>query len=304
MNPYPAITFPQKLLPLQEDLLPFMNPVSLSSTWLFGATSIVGFNLANLFPNTIYPFRSPGKSFPTVQSWPALQLDDPQWIHNLFRRSQPETLIYGHAVCDVPKCEANPKWAYEINVQHVQRTLDAVPSHTRFIYVSSDHVFGGNGTFDESSSPRPISAYGLTRVQAENLVLARPNSLVIRIGLPIGASPNGRTGHLDWLQYRTHHNLPITIIKDEYRSAVQATDLGTRIMKLAHSRESGIRHIPATRAVSRVELANYLLDKLKITPTYKIESRHEQPVPHLGQVELTTRFSGELGHPLLSVVDH
>ncbi|MCZ6799263.1 MAG: sugar nucleotide-binding protein [Nitrospirae bacterium] len=281
-----------------------MNPLSLPSTWLFGATSIVGFNLANLFPTTIYPFRSPGKSFSKVRGWPALHLDDPQWIHDLFRGNQPETLIYGHAVCDVPKCEANPNWAYEINVQHVQRTLEAVPSHTRFIYVSSDHVFGGDGTYNESSSPHPISAYGHTRVQAENLVLARHNSLVIRIGLPIGASPNGRTGHFDWLRYRTHHNLPITIIKDEYRSAVQATDLATRIMKLAHSQETGIRHIPATRAISRIELANYLLERLDMAPSYKIESRHEQPVPHLGQVELTTRFSGELGHPLLSVVDH
>jgi len=80
---------------LQEGLLPFMNTISLPPTWLFGATSIVGFNLANLFPNTIYPFRSPGKSFSKVRGWPALQLDDPQWIHNLFRCNQPETLIYG-----------------------------------------------------------------------------------------------------------------------------------------------------------------------------------------------------------------
>jgi dTDP-4-dehydrorhamnose reductase len=281
-----------------------LNNISSPSTWLFGATSIVGFNLAKLFPNTIHPFSSPGNSSPKVQDWPSLQLHDPQWIQHLFHHNQPEILIYGHAVCDVPKCEGNPDWAYEINVQQVKRILDAVPSHTHFLYVSSDHVFGGDGTYDESATPCPISVYGHTRMQAEELVLARNNSLVIRIGLPIGASPNERTGHLDWLRYRSQQNLPITIIKDEYRSAVQVNDLATRLMKLAHSQETGIRHIPATRAVSRVELANYLLGKLDITPTYKIESRHEQPFPHLGRVELTTRYAGELGHPLLSIVDH
>jgi dTDP-4-dehydrorhamnose reductase len=203
----------------------------------------------------------------------------------------------------VPKCEAAPDWACDINVEHVRRVLAALPPRTRLVYVSSDHVFGGDGVYDEASSPCPISMYGRTRLDAEELVLARSDSLVIRIGLPIGPSPNGRTGHWDWLRYRIQHNLPVTIVQDEYRSVVWANDLARRVMRLAESTETGLRHVTATRAASRVELANYLLSIMGETTEYAREIRHERVAPHLGRVELATAYRGELSRPLPSVLD-
>jgi dTDP-4-dehydrorhamnose reductase len=273
------------------------------STLLFGATSILGFNLSRLFPESILPFVTPGNRVRSVRKWPALNLEDPCWMAALFRQHQPDILLYCHAVCDVPKCEAAPDWARAINIEHVRRVLDALPAHTRLIYVSSDHVFGGDGVYDEESSPCPISVYGQTRVDAEELVLTRSGSLVIRIGLPIGPSPNGRTGHWDWLRYRVEHNLPVTIVHDEYRSVVWVNDLARRVMQLAESAETGIRHVTATRAVSRVELANYLLSVFGETANYARESRHQRAAPHLGRVELATIYRGELSRPLPNVLD-
>src|SRR5581483_9657102 len=123
---------------------------------LFGATSILGYNLARLYPARVRPFVTPAARARRVRSWPALNLQDAAWIDSVFEEHRPEILLYCHAVCDVPKCEE---------------------------------------------------------------ALARPGSLVIRIGLPIGPSPDGRTGHRDWLRYRLDRNLPVTIVRDEYRSA-------------------------------------------------------------------------------------
>jgi len=274
-----------------------------TSTLLFGATSILGFNIARLFPETVLPFASPGNRATSVRQWPALKLADPLWTSTLFKSYQPDILLYCHAVCDVPKCEAAPDWAREINVEHVRRVLAALPPRTRLVYVSSDHVFGGDGVYDEASSPCPISIYGRTRLDAEELVLARSDSLVIRVGLPIGPSPNGRTGHWDWLRYRIQHNLPVTIVQDEYRSVVWANDLARRVMQLAKSTETGVRHVTATRAASRVELANYLLSIIGETTEYARESRHQRVAPHLGRVELATTHRGELSGPLPGVLD-
>ncbi|MGE3939218.1 MAG: NAD(P)-dependent oxidoreductase, partial [Nitrospirales bacterium] len=199
-------------------------------TLLFGATSILGFHLARLFPNSLVPFTSPGNSASSVHAWPALNLEDPDWVETVFSQYRPDILLYCHAVCDVPKCEADPDWAYQVNVEHLERVLRVLPKHSRLVYVSSDHVFGGDGIYDEESEPCPISVYGHTRVEAERLIFNRPQSLVIRIGLAIGTSPNGRTGHLDWLRYRTHRNLPVTIVEDEYRSTVWVEDLAVRVM--------------------------------------------------------------------------
>jgi len=273
------------------------------STLLFGATSMLGFQLARQFPRVLLPFISPGNTASAVRQWPMLRLDDPSWCEELFRRTGPSLLLYVHAVCDVPKCETFPDWAYDMNVRQLERVLKALPEHTRLVYVSSDHVFGGDGVYHERSSPSPISVYGRTRVEAEEVALRRSGTLVIRPGLGIGRSPNGRTGHLDWLRYRTKRNLPITIIEDEYRSVVWLRDLAKRVIQLARSREVGIRHISATRAVSRVALATFLNVQYGIDATFTIESRHQQPMPHLGSVELASVYQGELFRPLPSVMD-
>ncbi len=270
---------------------------------LFGATSILGFTVARLFSDSVIPFNSPGNTASTVQQWASLHLEDPEWVDTILNHHQPQVLLYCHAVCDVPKCEADPGWANEVNIGHLERVLQALPHQTRLVYVSSDHVFGGDGLYDEQSPPCPISVYGRTRVHAERLVLERPQSLIIRTGLAIGPSPNGRTGHVDWLRYRTRRHLPVTIVEDEFRSAVWVTDLARRVMKLARTRETGIRHIPATRAISRLELAHYLLTHLELRADFHSESRHDRPTPHLGRVELISAYHDEWSAPLPSVVD-
>ena len=271
--------------------------------FLFGATSILGFNLARLFPRSVLAFVTPGKRPRSVRHWPALDLDDTYWAQALFAERQPEILIYCHAVCDVPKCEAAPEWAREINVHHARRVIAALPDSTRLVYVSSDHVFGGDGVYDEYSPPCPVSVYGRTRIDAEEMVLHRPGSLVIRSGLAVGPSPDGRTGHWDWLRYRTGRGLPVTIVHDEFRSAVWAGDLAQRVLRLAASSETGIRHVPATRALSRIELANHLLQLSGISADYQRESRHQRPAPHLGRVELATVYRGALCDSLPSVTE-
>ncbi len=273
------------------------------SILLFGATSLLGFHLARLFPDIVQPYISPGNRSKPVRSWPALKLEDSNWIQEIFERTNPDLLLYCHAVCDVTKCESSPDWANEVNVQHVERVMAVLPDKTRLVYVSSDHVFGGDGIYHEESPPCPISMYGRTRVEAEQRVLQRAGSLVIRTGLGIGDSPDGRTGHWDWLRYRTQKSLPVTIIEDEYRSVVWMRELVVRVMALAHSPEVGIRHISATRAISRVELAQYLMKKMGLPAKFKIESRHEQQAPHIGRVELQSLYKGELFLPLKSVLD-
>lgn len=271
---------------------------------LFGATSILGYSLARMFPGSILPFTTPGTRARIVRSWPALNLEDPSWVRSLFEEWQPDILLYCHAVCDVPKCEAAPDWARAINVGHVRRVLAALPAQTKLVYISSDHVFGGDGVYDENALPCPISVYGKTRVEAEEVILRRPGSLIIRVGLPIGQSPNGRTGHWDWLRYRLERNFPVTIVHDEHRSAVWADDLAARVMQLAKSPASGIRHVAATRAISRKELADHLLSLLNKPAAYRTESRRQRPAPHLGRVELATVYGDALSSPLASVLEN
>ncbi len=269
---------------------------------LLGPTSIVGFNLARLFPDEIQPICTSQSTLAVARVWPRLNLQDQVAVAQLFRDIHPTHVLYADAICDVPQCEKNDEWAWQVNVLNLENVLAVLPKETRLVYLSSDHVFGGDGHYNERSDPCPISAYGRTRVAAEQRVLVRPGSLVIRAGLPIGPSIDGRTGHLDWLRYRHRQGLPITIIQDEFRSAVWVEDLARRLMRMIQSPLTGIRHISAQRVISRPELANFLNEKFTIGNTFQLISRHAQSYPHIGHVGLETGYQDEWAAPLPSVV--
>jgi dTDP-4-dehydrorhamnose reductase len=274
-----------------------------SPALLFGATSIIGYTLARRFAPCVTPVVNPHTVAHAASAWRRVGVEDAALLSGVLSLRPLPLVVYCHAVCDIAKCEVNPQWAEALNVGSVATLLDLLPAETRLVYVSSDHVFGGNGLYAEDAAPCPISVYGHTRIEAERYVRARPRSLVIRVGLPIGPSINGRTGHLDWLRYRSRRGLPITIVRDEYRSVVWAEDLAERVMTLARSEVCGLRHVPARRALGRPELATYLMQRQGLLPTFTLQSRAEQAVPHLGHVELVSRYADVYGMPLRSVVD-
>lgn len=270
--------------------------------FLLGAASMVGSSVvrqAGSLP--LVPFCGPhARANPR---WQRLRLEDDQAPRRLFANEAPALLIHCGAVCDVDKLEAAPRFAWRLNVDSVQTLLESLPGRTRLVYCSSDHVFSGDsGPYDERSPVDPITVYGRSRVAAEELVRRhRPDALILRMGLAVGPSLSGRTGHLDWLCRRHAKALPITVVSDEHRSAVWATDLGERILSLAHSTHRGTRHIAAA-PVSRPRLAAYLNEHFSIGAHIDVESRRDRSYPHLGRVELRTVFQDTLAAPLPRVV--
>ncbi len=269
---------------------------------LLGATSLLGFTLARRFPGVLAPLANPHNRAADGEDWHRARLDRPEEWVSILEAEPPALVLYAHAVCDVAKCERHPDWAYRLNVDCLALVLSHLPAACRLVYLSSDHVFGNDGAYNEASAPCPISAYGRTRVAAEDLVLKRPGSLVVRFGLPIGTSLNGRTGFHDWLRYRAHKQLPVTVIADEARSAVWVEDLADRVYALATSDHCGIRHIPAMGSVERPALARFLLHRQGLPPVFEIQKRAQQPYPHLGRIEIVSRFTDAHAIALPSVM--
>ncbi len=233
-----------------------------------------------------------------------IDLDDEPAVARLFEVETPRLIIHCAGVCDVADCERSPEFAHAVNVEATRILCTYAPPDARIVYCSSDHVFGGGaGPYYEDSRPAPISVYGRTRVAAEALVQARPGSLVIRSGLWIGPSSNGRIGHLDWLRSRHARGLPMTIVSDEVRSAVWAADAAARVWELARSSLTGTRHITATRPIDRPALATFVNAHFAIGAVFDTALGATRNAPHLGNTELATRFTDPLATPLASPVD-
>ncbi len=263
-----------------------------------------GWSVFRHYGSELTAFCNPYIRHAACADWPRLRLEDETALRQLFSEAPPDLLIHCGGICDVDKCEAQPEFAELINVHSVDRLLDHLPASTRLVYCSSDHVFGAGGTeHDEATRPTPLTKYGRTRVAAETLIRERrPDALIIRSGLGVGPSIEGKTGHLDWLRYRQRNGLPMTVVSDEIRSAVWADALATRIWRLAHPPTTGTRHITATRSVSRDALAQFLCRRFDIPANVAIESRADRATPHLGDVTLATRYTDELAQKLAAVV--
>lgn len=272
---------------------------------LLGATSQLGFSIVRRFGiEALIPFCSVHSRYTVCESWPRVNLDDVDALGRLIREFRPDLVLHCAGICDVGKCERSPDFARKVNVESLRSLLAALPQSTRLVYCSSDHVFGGDrAPYRELDRPCPVSVYGRTRCAAEAAITrTRPDALIVRYGLGIGPSVGGRSGHLDWLRYRTRRGLPTTVISDEVRSAVWSEDLADRVWSLTHSGLSGIRHIVATAASSRVELARYLDTRFDLGAKLRVATRHEQRNPHIGNVELGTEYYDALALPLEGVV--
>jgi len=280
-----------------------MSPVHADNRILLcGVSSVPAYALLRIHGTRLRALRSPHSRQLKLRQLPEFRFENSGSARQSLGPVSPEILIYTHAVCDVPKCEADPDWAREVNVHSIRRLLTVLPSQCRLVYLSSDHVFRGDGSYTESDPVSPISVYGRTRVEAERAVLSRANTLIIRAGLPLGPSPDGRTGHIDWLRYRSRTGLPITLVADESRSVVGGEDLANRILALSQSTVTGIRHVPARDFVSRPRLAGHLLHVMGLTPKVSIGKRTQQPAPHIGRIELKTAYADDFSDPLPSVL--
>ena len=271
---------------------------------LFGATSMLGWSILRAARAAdVTAFCNATTRTPPAPIAHGIDLDDEPAVRELFARVTPDLVINCAGVCDVGTCEESPEFAHLVNVEGTRNLIAHAPAQTRIVHCSSDHVFSGDtGPYTEDSPTDPISVYGHTRVAAESIALARANTLVVRAGLWIGPSSTGRIGHLDWLRDRHRRGLPMTVVADEARSAVWAEDAARRVWELARSEICGVRHIVATRAVSRPELAHYLNERFAIGARFELEPRAQRKTPHLGRVDLKTRYTDALATPLPSVV--
>jgi dTDP-4-dehydrorhamnose reductase len=148
--------------------------------------------------------------------------------------------------CKLKGCELDPQMANRVNVLGVRSLLDTIDgSNIQLVHASIDLVYSGagQGGYVESDPTDPVTVYGRTMVEAEQLILAaRPSSCILRISLPMGVSFNGHAGAIDWIQSRFAKGKPATLYFDEVRTPTYVECLNEVIEEVFAKRISGLFH--------------------------------------------------------------
>ena len=83
----------------------------------------------------------------------------------------PGVIINCAAMTNVDACEKDHSAARKVNVEGVQNIVKAVNKRTKIIQLSTDYVFEGkDGPYAESDPTHPISYYGRSKLEGENIL--------------------------------------------------------------------------------------------------------------------------------------
>jgi dTDP-4-dehydrorhamnose reductase len=225
---------------------------SLSCAWITGAGGLIGRYLAEAQ-------TPPANRFHIIPLTHAmLDLTDFAAVEKRFRAERPALVIHCAAMSKSPDCQANPAQAKKINVEATAQ-LAALGADVDFIFFSSDLVFDGRkGGYIETDPVNPLSVYGETKVQAEQIVLKNPRHTVIRTSLNSGASSNGISAYNEQWQAAWKKGLTLNLFFDEFRCPIPASVTARAVWELAGQRRSGLYHLAGSERLSRVAIGELL----------------------------------------------
>src|SRR5262249_26313167 len=137
----------------------------------------------------------------------ALDADDADGMRDLFRNYQFRSVLNCVGNCALKSCELDPEMARRLNVLTADILVEIVSKcGARLVHLSSDLVFSGAngmGEYVETDPVDPVTVYGKTMVQAEQIIAsATPQAATLRISLPMGPSFNRHAGAIDWIDSR------------------------------------------------------------------------------------------------------
>lgn len=273
-----------------------------------GLAGVPGFNAFRYFSR-----RFPGRVIGTrrCDNWPlsgdgivACDIHHHDGLRRLFDRHQFRSVLSCEGTCKLKSCELDPHLAWRVHVAAMENLLTVLEgSDAHLVHLSVDLVYSGDGPggYVESDPTDPVTIYGKTMAQAEQLVLAWcPQACILRISLPMGPSFNGHAGAIDWIESRFKKNKPATLFYDEFRTPTY-TDCLNRVCRAALARRlAGLYHAGGPRRLSLFEIAQ-IINRLGGYAPHLLHrcSRHEAgPMPpRAGDVTMdSSRLRRELGY--------
>ena len=163
-----------------------------------------------------------------------------------------EAIIHLAALVGFPACKRNPSLATLINATGTDYLADVAHIDIPFIFASTGSVYGQitDSLCTEDTLAIPLSQYGMTKLEAEQIIRKRRrHSVIYRFATGFGVSPNMRVNLLvNDLVYQCVHNSCMTIFQADFmRTFIHVEDMAKAFLHAVDNyldMSSGINHPP------------------------------------------------------------
>lgn len=225
-----------------------------------GASGLFGSKLAELATASNYAVYS-GHNQDSVAYGTPVQFDvsDKNQVESIFRKVSPEVVVHAAGLTDVDKCELNRELAWKINVKGTRNIVEAAKSsHAFIVYISTDYVFNGEtGQYKETDRTNPINYYGVTKLEAEELVKDLVDEYCIaRTSVIYGSTlAAGKINFVLWIVNQLKKNEQVKIVTDQYNSPTLNTNLASMTLEITERKLTGTFHLSGATRISRYDFA-------------------------------------------------
>ena len=263
-----------------------------------GSYGQLGRSLFNYLKSNVEIFWT-GRKNPLQGNSFYLDICDRINLKGLISLHNPDILINLAALTNVDFCEKNLALAREINTNGVRNICDTFKG--KIVQLSTDYVFDGkNGPYVEEDEVSPLSVYGKTKLEAENIVLSHnSDNLIIRGNVLYDNCLSTRASFLNWVVQSLREKTPINVVDDQINNPTWTQSMAKIIGLCVEKEISGIYHWGDAEFVSRYKFAkmiakHYNLDAELINP---------KSTEELGQVAPRPLKSGLLSDRIVEVLD-
>jgi dTDP-4-dehydrorhamnose reductase len=189
---------------------------------------------------------------------------DPADVRAVIEKYKPDSIIHTAALTNVDKCQDQKEMAYQLNVEAVKTLVEICTEYRiQLIHLSTDFIFdGANGPYDEQDVPNPLSYYGMTKLEAEEVVKnARCKWAIIRTIIVYGiVTEKSRSNIVLWAKEALEKGDPINVVNDQWRMPTLAEDLAEGCLLVAEKDAHGVFNISGNQMMSIAELVYKVAD--------------------------------------------
>lgn len=150
------------------------------------------------------------------------------------------------------------KTAFSVNAIGTRNLYEyAKERKTRFIYISTDFVFKGEGEYNEKSPADPINWYGMTKWYGENVINVNED-LIVRISFPYGYPSPVKKDFLQRMIDLLRERSEVSLIEDQTITPTFIDDVVLGLDFLLSKEVVGIYHLAGSSSVSPIYIGDML----------------------------------------------
>ncbi len=190
-----------------------------------------------------------------------LDIRDAAAVDAQLAEQRPEAVISTAAFHQVEACERQPEEAFATNAFGVLNLARACQRQgATLMHFSTDYVFDGQQRtpYRETDCPRPLNAYGMSKLAGEYLLAANcPRHFIVRTtGLYGVAGSAGKGGNfVETMLKKAAAGEPIRVVQDQVLTPTSTVDLAAKALELLATERFGLYHVTNEGQCSWFEFA-------------------------------------------------